>query len=204
MVTDMVTGMVMAMAIITKHKTKQEMEKIHTQIADLFVIQPKVFEDDRGYFYEPYNKKVLAEMGITDDFQQDNQSMSQKGVLRGLHFQNPPFAQSKLVRVIQGAVWDVAVDIRKGSPTYGKYYGLELSAKNKTILYIPEGFAHGFKTLEDNTVFLYKCSTLYNKASEGSVRWNDPDLNIPWNIENPILSDKDRNAPLLKDFKSQF
>ncbi len=180
------------------------METIQTHIKGLFIIQPKVFEDDRGYFYEPYNKKVLADMGILDDFQQDNQSMSQKGVLRGLHFQNPPFAQSKMVRVIQGAVWDVAVDIRKGSPTYGQYYGLELSEKNKTILYIPEGFAHGFKTLEDKTVFLYKCSRLYNKASEDSIRWNDPDINIPWNITDPVLSEKDKSAPLFKDFKSQF
>lgn len=180
------------------------MEIIKTPISGLLILQPKVFQDDRGYFYEPYNKKVLADDGINDYFMQDNQSMSQKDVLRGLHFQNPPFAQSKLVRVIQGAVWDVAVDIRKNSPTYGQYYGLELNAANKTILYIPEGFAHGFNTLADNTVFLYKCSRLYNKASEDSIRWNDPDLNIPWNVENPVLSDKDKAAKLFKDFKSQF
>jgi dTDP-4-dehydrorhamnose 3,5-epimerase len=180
------------------------MELIETKIKGLVVIQPKVFEDARGYFYEPYNKKVLAGIGVNDDFQQDNQSMSQKGVLRGLHFQNPPYAQSKLVRVIQGAVWDVAVDIRKNSPTYGQYFGLELNEKNKTILYIPEGFAHGFKTLEDNTVFLYKCSALYNKTAEDSIYWNDPDIGIPWDIKDPVLSEKDKAAKLFKDFKSKF
>jgi dTDP-4-dehydrorhamnose 3,5-epimerase len=180
------------------------MEIIKTPIQGLLVLQPRVFEDDRGYFYEPYNKKVLADAGINDEFLQDNQSQSQKDVVRGLHFQNPPHAQSKLVRVIQGSVWDVAVDIRKNSPTYGQFYGLELNAKNKTILYIPEGFAHGFKTLENDTVFLYKCSRLYNKASEDSIRWNDPDLKITWDINSPVLSDKDKNAGLFKDFKSQF
>jgi len=176
--TDMVMDMVLA--IITKHR---KMEAIQTKIKGLVVIQPKVFEDDRGHFFEPYNKKILAGMGILDDFWQDNQSMSQKGVLRGLHFQNPPFAQSKLVRVIKG---------------------LELNEKNKTILYIPPGFAHGFKTLEDNTIFLYKCSALYNKEAEDSILWNDPDINIPWNIENPVLSDKDKNAKLFKNFQSKF
>ncbi|MGP8217713.1 MAG: dTDP-4-dehydrorhamnose 3,5-epimerase [Bacteroidia bacterium] len=180
------------------------MELTETQIKGLVIIQPKVFQDGRGYFYEPYNKKTFSEMGINDDFLQDNQSMSQKGVVRGLHFQNPPFAQSKLVRVIQGAVWDVVVDIRKNSPTYGKYFGIELNAENMTILYIPEGFAHGFKTLEDNTVFLYKCSAYYNKPSEDSIRWNDKDINIPWDIENPVLSEKDKNAKLFRDFKSLF
>ena len=200
---DMATGMATGMEaeIIMNHKP---MATVDTLLKGLVVIQPKVFEDSRGYFYEPYNKKTLEAMGISDDFVQDNQSMSQKGVVRGLHFQNPPFAQAKLVRVIQGAVWDVVVDIRKDSPTYGEYYGIELSAQNKTILYIPAGFAHGFKTLEDNTVFLYKCSNYYNKASEDSILWNDPDVGINWNISDPILSDKDRNGKFLKDFKSQF
>lgn len=180
------------------------MEATETLIKGLLLIQPKVFQDDRGYFYEPYNKKVFAGIGINDEFMQDNQSLSQKGVVRGLHFQKPPHAQSKLIRVLQGSVWDVAVDIRKNSPTYGQYYGVELSEKNKTILYIPEGFAHGFVTLEDNTIFLYKCSRFYNKESEDSIFWNDPDIKIPWNISNPILSEKDKNATLLRNFKSPF
>jgi len=201
MVMVMDTVMDMDTATIMNHKL---MEPVDTIIKGLVVIQPKVFEDSRGYFYEPYNKQVLADMGINDDFVQDNQSLSQKDVVRGLHFQNPPFAQAKMVRVIQGAVWDVVVDIRKSSPTYGDYYGIELSAKNKTILYIPEGFAHGFKTLEDNTVFLYKCSRYYNKPSEDSILWSDPDIGIEWDIENPVLSDKDRKGKLFKEFKSQF
>lgn len=180
------------------------MEATETLIKGLLLIQPNVFQDDRGYFYEPYNKKIFAGVGINDDFVQDNQSLSQKGVVRGLHFQKPPHAQAKLIRVLQGAVWDVAVDIRKNSPTYGEYYGVELSEKNKTILYIPEGFAHGFVTLEDNTIFLYKCSRFYNKESEDSIFWNDPDINIPWNITSPILSEKDKKATLLKKFTSPF
>src|SRR4029078_13170756 len=122
---------------------------------------------------------------------QDNQSLSQKGVLRGLHFQNPPPPQGKLVRVIKGSVYDVAVDIRKSSPTYGKWFGLELTEKNKWMLYIPEGFALGFSTLEDNTIFSYKCTNTYNKQSEGCILWNDKGLNIDWNVENPLLSPKD-------------
>lgn len=180
------------------------METTETQINGLIVIQPKVFQDERGYFFEPYNKNVLASMGIYDEFQQDNQSMSQKNVIRGLHFQNPPYAQAKLVRVIKGAVWDVAVDIRKNSPTYGEFFGIELNETNKTILYITAGFAHGFKTLENNTIFLYKCSAPYNKASEDSILWNDPDIGIPWNIKEPIISEKDKTAKLFRGFKSPF
>jgi len=180
------------------------METTKTFIKDLLVLQPKVFQDDRGYFYEPYNRKTFAIAGVKEDFVQDNQSLSQKGVLRGLHFQKPPYAQSKLVRVIQGAVWDVVVDIRKNSPTYGKHFGIELSASNKTIFYIPEGFAHGFATLEDNTVFLYKCSDFYNKESEDSILWNDPDLAIPWNMPNPILSEKDKKARAFSSFNTMF
>lgn len=175
-----------------------------TPIEGLLVIQPTLFSDPRGYFYEPYNKKKFADSGITDDFVQDNQSCSQKGVLRGMHFQNPPHAQAKLLRVIQGSIWDVAVDIRKNSPTYGKYFGIELSAANKTIFYVPKGFAHGFLTLEDNTILFYKCSDFYNKAAEESLIWNDPDISIPWNIESPLLSEKDQNAKTLKEFNSQF
>jgi dTDP-4-dehydrorhamnose 3,5-epimerase len=190
-----------AKAAITNNSN---MEVLQTFIKDLLILQPKVFQDDRGYFYEPYNKKVLAAVGVKEEFVQDNQSMSQKGVVRGLHFQNPPYAQAKLVRVIQGSVWDVVVDIRKNSPTYGKHFGLELSEKNKTIFYIPAGFAHGFVTLEDNTIFLYKCSDFYNKESEDCILWNDPDLSIPWNTPNPILSEKDKKGTLFVNFKSKF
>jgi dTDP-4-dehydrorhamnose 3,5-epimerase len=127
-----------------------------------------------------------------------------KGVLRGLHFQNQPYAQGKLVRVMRGAVLDVAVDIRKASPTYGKWVSIVLTGENKYMYWIPDGFAHGFLTLEDDTVFFYKCTNVYNKASEGSIRWNDPDLNINWGIDNPILSDKDKVSPLFKDLKTSF
>jgi dTDP-4-dehydrorhamnose 3,5-epimerase len=175
-----------------------------TSIDGLLIIQPTVFNDPRGYFYEPYNKKAFENAGIREEFVQDNQSFSQKGVIRGLHFQNPPHAQAKLLRVIQGSIWDVAVDIRKGSPTYGKYVGIELSAANKTMFYVPKGFAHGFVTLEDDTMLLYKCSDFYNKASEESILWSDPDIAIPWNVTDPILSDKDKNGKLLRDFNSQF
>ncbi|MGE0568254.1 MAG: dTDP-4-dehydrorhamnose 3,5-epimerase, partial [Bacteroidia bacterium] len=143
-----------------------------TFIKDLLVVKPRVFEDARGYFFESYNQKQFEELGLNLNFVQDNQSLSQKGVLRGLHFQNPPHAQGKLVRVIKGAVYDVAVDIRKNSSTYGKYFGLELTEKNKTMMYIPEGFAHGFLTLENDTIFSYKCTNYYNKPSEGCILWN--------------------------------
>jgi dTDP-4-dehydrorhamnose 3,5-epimerase len=180
------------------------MELINTGIEGLWVIKPKVFADPRGYFFESYNKELFEKNGLHLDFVQDNQSLSHRGVLRGLHFQNPPFAQGKLVRVITGAVYDVAVDIRKGSPTYGKYFGEKLTADNKLMMYIPEGFAHGFLTLEDNTIFSYKCTNFYNKASEDSIKWNDPDIGIEWNIEDPLLSEKDINGKDFKDFKSMF
>ena len=180
------------------------MQVTTTPLEGLLVIQPTVFNDARGYFYEPYNKRAFTESGIPEEFVQDNQSFSQKGVIRGLHFQNPPYAQAKLLRILQGSIWDVVVDIRKSSPTYGKYFGIELSAENKTIFYVPKGFAHGFLTLEDNTLLLYKCSDFYNKASEESLLWNDPNISIPWNVINPILSEKDLNGKRLKDFKSQF
>lgn len=173
-------------------------------ISGVKIIHPRVFNDPRGYFYESYNKKAFAEAGIKDDFVQDNQSLSEKGVLRGLHFQIPPYAQSKLVRVIRGSVLDVVVDIRKNSSTYGKHFSIELSEENKTILYIPEGFAHGFVTLEDNTLFSYKCGNFYNKESEEGLMWNDPDLNIDWRIESPILSEKDQKNSLLKNYNSPF
>jgi dTDP-4-dehydrorhamnose 3,5-epimerase len=180
------------------------MEIVKTKIPDLYIIKPQVFEDNRGYFFESYNKNIFLQNGIDQNFVQDNESKSSKGVLRGLHFQKTPFAQGKLVRVMQGAVLDVAVDLRKASPTYGEWVAVELNHANKWMYWIPPGFAHGFVTLEDSTVFFYKCTNVYNKESEGSILWNDPDLNIDWKVTNPILSEKDMNSPLFKDFVSPF
>jgi dTDP-4-dehydrorhamnose 3,5-epimerase len=180
------------------------MEVIETKIKDLLIIKPKVFADARGYFFESYNEGVFNQNGIHANFIQDNQSLSNSGVLRGLHFQAPPFDQGKLVRVITGAVLDVAVDIRKNSPTYGEHITIELTDENKTMFYIPPGFAHGFLTLKDNTIFSYKCTNLYHKASEGTVLWNDFDLNINWNITDPILSEKDLQGTPFKNFTSPF
>lgn len=175
-----------------------------TPIEGLLIIQLDVYYDDRGYFIETYNKEKFKELGINFDFLQDNQSQSSKGVLRGLHFQNPPYAQGKLVCVIAGAVIDFAVDLRRKSKTYGSYFALELSEQNKTIFWIPPGFAHGFVSLQDNTIFSYKCTQVYNKHSEASIRWDDPDLAIDWKIQNPIISEKDRNAPFFKELISMF
>lgn len=180
------------------------MEIIETNINGLLIIKPKVFADPRGYFFESYNANVFKQNGIMVDFVQDNQSLSSTGVLRGLHFQAPPFDQGKLVRVINGAVLDVAVDIRKNSPTYGQHVTIELTEENKTMFYIPPGFAHGFLTLKDNTIFSYKCTNVYNKASEGCVLWNDQDLKINWDVKNPILSEKDLVGTPFKDFTSPF
>ena len=180
------------------------MELIKTSIDGLLIIKPDVFNDDRGYFFESYNKERFAKAGLNMDFVQDNESKSCKGVLRGLHFQKPPFAQGKLVRVIKGSVMDVAVDLRKDSTTYGKWESVVLTEDNKLQFWIPEGFAHGFVALEDNTIFNYKCTNVYNKESEGSILWNDPDININWNIDNPILSEKDKISPLFKNFESPF
>ena len=180
------------------------MEIIETNLKGLLVIKPKVFEDERGYFFESYNYQLFKQAGLDFNFVQDNQSLSHTGVLRGLHFQNNPNAQGKLVRVISGSVFDVAVDIRKKSPTYGQWFGLELTEQNKWMMYIPEGFAHGFATLQDFTVFSYKCTNFYNKASEDCIFWNDSDLAINWPIENPILSDKDLLGKQMKDFNSLF
>ena len=179
-----------------------EIEK--TAIEGLLIIRPKVFTDGRGYFYESYNKRLFNEAGITSEFVQDNQSLSQKGVLRGLHFQNPPHAQAKLVRVISGSVLDIAVDIRKNSPTYGKHVAIELSEENKIMFFIPEGFAHGFVTLQDDTLFAYKCAGYYEKSSEDTLLWNDKDLNIDWGIVSPQLSPKDINGKSFRDFVSLF
>jgi dTDP-4-dehydrorhamnose 3,5-epimerase len=180
------------------------MEIVKTPIEGLLIIKPNVFEDERGYFFESFNREVFLKHGLDLHFVQDNESKSKKGVLRGMHFQNPPFAQGKLVRVVRGAVLDVAVDIRKGSPTYGKWHSVEISGENKWMYWIPAGFAHGFLTLQDDTVFFYKCTNVYNKESEGCVRWNDPDLNIGWGKVVPVVSERDSNAPLFNEFDSMF
>ena len=180
------------------------MEIIKPPIDGLLVINPKIFGDDRGYFFESWNEESFVKNGLDLDFVQDNQSLSSKGVLRGLHFQNPPFAQGKLVRVIKGAVLDVVVDIRKESATYGQHFSIELNEENKTIFWIPPGFAHGFITLEDDTIFTYKCTGVYNSASEEALLWSDKDLNIDWGAIKPLVSDKDLVAGSFKNFKSQF
>lgn len=180
------------------------MEIIESPLKGLFVLKPRVFEDARGYFFESYNRQVLTEAGLNLDFVQDNQSLSHKNVLRGMHFQAPPHAQGKLVRVIAGSVFDVAVDIRKASATYGKWFGLELNEQNKWMMYIPPGFAHGFLTLRDHTVFSYKCTGYYNKAAEDCLAWDDPDVGIDWGSTGMLLSDKDKTCKRLKDFKSPF
>lgn len=173
-------------------------------IQGLLVIQPRIFKDDRGYFFESYQKEIFNRSGITLDFLQDNESCSSKGVLRGLHLQAPPFDQGKLVRVVAGKVLDVAVDVRKGSATYGKYFSIELSGENKTIFWIPPGFAHGFVALEDNTIFAYKCTNMYNKDSEQCILWNDPMLNINWGYTDPLVSAKDQDGLSFEKFISPF
>ena len=175
-----------------------------TDIEGLIIIEPQIFKDSRGAFFESWNAKKFKQLGISEDFVQDNQSVSSKGVLRGLHFQNPPYAQAKLVRVIEGSVLDVAVDLRKNSTTYGMHVSVILSGQNNKSFFIPKGFAHGFLSLEDNTVFNYKCSDYYNKESEGSLLWNDEDLKIDWQIDNPLISEKDLQADLFKNFKTKF
>lgn len=180
------------------------MKFIETGFDGLLLIEPSVFGDARGYFFESYNAEVFRNNGLDVHFVQDNQSMSHKGALRGLHFQAPPFAQGKLVRVVRGAVLDVVVDIRKSSATFGQSYAIELTEQNFKMLWIPEGFAHGFATLEDKTLFSYKCTGVYNKASEGGILWCDEDLKIDWKITDPILSEKDKHNPKLRDFYSPF
>ena len=179
-----------------------------TPIADLFVIEPKVWKDNRGYFYESYSTKNFEAAGIQASFVQDNQSISQKGTLRGLHAQKAPFAQGKLVRVIQGSVLDVAVDARKESPTYGQHFSIELSGENHKQLWVPPGFLHGFLTLEDDTIFTYKVTNYYDKESELGVIWDDPTLNINWNTtlepSELLLSEKDLILPAFADFSSPF
>jgi len=180
------------------------MKIIEEPLPGLFLIEPRVFRDARGYFFESFSQKEMEQLGVCVPFVQDNQSLSQRGVLRGLHFQAPPAAQDKLVRVISGAVLDVAVDVRKGSPTYGRHFSVELSVTNFLMLFIPKGFAHGFETLEDNTVFSYKCSDYYRPDTEGGLRWNDSSLNIPWRGSEALVSDKDQKLPLWETFESPF
>ncbi|HZX62538.1 MAG TPA: dTDP-4-dehydrorhamnose 3,5-epimerase, partial [Bacteroidales bacterium] len=165
---------------------------------------PDVIEDHRGYFFESYNEEKFRQLGIDEKFLQDNESKSGKGVLRGLHFQVPPFQQGKLVRVIKGAVLDVAVDLRNSSPTYGQWVSIELSEKNKWMYWIPAGFAHGFLTLEENTIFFYKCTQVYHRESEMGIAWDDPDLRIDWGTDQPLISEKDKTAGRFRDFVSPF
>ena len=175
------------------------MKFLTTFIEGLIIIEPDVYGDSRGSFFESWTRKEFESHGIPADFVQDNQSYSSKNVLRGLHYQLPPFAQGKLVRVVRGSVLDVAVDIRNESPTCGQHFLLELSEKNNKMLWIPEGFAHGFLTLENDTVFLYKCTAYYDRKSETGIRYDDPSLNILWNIANPVLSEKDMALPFFKE-----
>ena len=182
------------------------MEIIKTDIEGVVIIEPKVFKDDRGYFFESFLQKEFEEKVCKTVFVQDNESKSCYGVLRGLHFQKPPFAQAKLVRCVKGKVLDVAVDIRKGSPTYGKHTAAVLSEDDHRMFFIPKGFAHGFSVLSEMAVFQYKCDNYYAPQSEGALLWNDKDLNIDWMIpeKDVILSEKDKRHPLFKDFESPF
>ena len=183
-------------------------EFVKTDIPEIILIKPKVFGDKRGFFMETYKKSDFDKVGIDTDFVQDNHSKSVKGVLRGLHYQKEPFAQGKLVRCIKGRIFDVAVDIRKGSPTFGKWVGYELSEENKLMLWIPKGFAHGFLTLSDEAEVIYKVSGgEYSPKHDAGIIWNDPDIGIEWPIENIkgiLLSDKDKNLPRLKDANINF
>lgn len=182
------------------------MEVIKTKIPGVVIIEPRLFPDARGYFFESFSKREFEEKVGKIDFVQDNESKSSYGVLRGLHFQKPPYAQSKLVRVVKGAVLDVAVDIRKGSPTFGQHVAVELTEDNHRQFFIPRGFAHGFAVLTDEVIFQYKCDNFYAPASEGAIAWDDPDLGIDWRVpaEKVILSEKDRKHPRLKEMETPF
>lgn len=181
------------------------MRAIKTELEGVLIIEPDVFGDHRGWFMESWSKKKYEDLGIKVDFVQDNESFTaKKGTLRGLHFQMDPMAQSKLVRVVKGVVLDVAVDIRKNSPTYLKWVSVELSEENKRQFFIPKGFAHGFVTLTDNVQFVYKCDNFYSKECDRSIKFNDPQIGVEWGIEDPIVSEKDANAPLLKDSDCNF
>lgn len=182
------------------------MSLVTTDIPGILIFEPKVFEDSRGYFYESYNEKLFAEKGITTRFVQDNQSSSSYGVVRGLHYQLPPHAQVKLVRVLYGNILDVVVDLRKGSPTFGSSYSIELSSENKKQIFIPAGFAHGFSVLSEKADIFYKCSDFYNKHSEAGIIFNDPALKIDWKIpaDKVIVSDKDKNLPVFANCRNSF
>lgn len=182
------------------------MEIIETPIDGLFVLKPKIFSDDRGYFFESYHAARYKEIGVAADFIQDNESKSVRGVIRGLHYQLSPHAQAKLVRVIEGAVFDVAVDLRRGSSTFGQWFGVELSAENKKQLFIPRGFAHGFSVLSKTAVFSYKCDNYYNPEAERGIFFNDPDLKIDWRIpeSEAIVSEKDLKNSLFRNAESNF
>lgn len=177
------------------------MNVIKTEIDGVLIIEPRIFNDGRGYFFEAYSRREFEALVRKVDFVQDNESRSSYGVVRGLHFQKPPYSQSKLVRVISGTVLDVAVDIRKGSPTFGRHVAVELSGDNHRQLFIPRGFAHGFAVLSNEAVFQYKCDSFYAPQSEGAIAWDDPDLGIDWRIppERVVLSEKDRHHDRLKD-----
>lgn len=181
------------------------MKVIKTDIKDLLIIEPNVFGDSRGWFSETYNEKKFKDVGINIIFKQDNHSYSkQKGVLRGLHFQNEPYAQTKLVRCTRGKIYDVAVDLRKSSPTYLKWIGIELTPENHKMFLIPQGFAHGFITLEEDSEVQYKVDNLYNINTDRAIRHNDPDINVIWPLNKVILSEKDKKAPNLKDSDVNF
>ena len=182
------------------------MDVIKTEIEGVVIIEPRLFKDERGYFFESFSEREFNTKVRTIRFVQDNESKSSYGVLRGLHFQKPPYAQSKLVRVIKGAVLDVAVDIRKGSPTFGQHVAVELTEDNHRQFFIPRGFAHGFSVLTPEVIFQYKCDNFYAPQSEGAIAWNDPDLHIDWRIpaDKVILSEKDKHHPLLKDAPDLF
>ena len=182
------------------------MEVIKTDIEGVVIIEPRIFKDARGYFFESFSAKEFQEKVCQTTFVQDNESFSSYGVVRGLHFQKPPYTQSKLVRVIKGAVLDVAVDLHKGSPTYGKHVAVELTGENHRQLFIPKGFAHGFSVLSDEVLFQYKCDNFYAPQSEGGIAWNDPALQIDWRIpaDKILLSEKDTKHPLLEDYNSDF
>jgi dTDP-4-dehydrorhamnose 3,5-epimerase len=172
---------------------------INLEIEGLVLVEPRVFPDERGFFLESYKESEFVKAGLPHRFVQDNHSLSNKNVIRGLHFQYEPRAQGKLVRVVGGLVWDVAVDLRAGSPTYKKWLGIELSAANNKMLYIPPGFAHGFAAITDDVHLLYKCTEEYDPKLDAGIRWDDPEIGIEWPVRKPIVSDKDRVLPLLKD-----